>query len=110
MLQKNYELGQNSEEMESDFIHELEDADFKSHLYKLIDKLTPQKREVCLLKIEKGMTNQEIANVMKISVITVKSHYTQVVKLLRSQMDKIIIVVWVIFILYKYYIFDSYLS
>lgn len=104
ILQKNYELGQFSEEMETDFVHDLEDADFKSHLYKLIDKLAPQKREVCLLKIEKGLTNQEIANTMKISVVTVKSHYTQVVKLLRSQLDKIIIVVLVISILYKYFI------
>lgn len=100
VLQKNYELGQFSEEMENDFAHDLEDADFKSHLYKLIDKLAPQKREVCLLKIEKGLSNQEIADAMNITVPTVKSHYTQVVKLLRSQLDKIIIVVLAI----KYFI------
>lgn len=95
-LQKNYELAQLNEEIEVGFLHDLEDADFKSHLYRLIEKLPPQKREVCLLKIQQGMSNQEIANFMNISVPTVKSHYTQVIKLLRLQLEKIIIVILVI--------------
>ncbi|MGB4414525.1 MAG: RNA polymerase sigma-70 factor [Paludibacter sp.] len=93
VIQKNYELAQFTEEMETDFLHELEDADFRSHLYRLIDQLPPQKREVCLLKIQKGWTNQEVADAMHISVPTVKSHYTQIIKSLRLQLDKIIIVV-----------------
>ncbi|MPM57091.1 hypothetical protein SDC9_103909 [bioreactor metagenome] len=93
VIQKNYELAQSTEEMETEFLHELEDADFKAHLYRLIDQLTPQKKEVCLLKIQQGMSNQEVADAMHISVSTVKSHYTQVIKLLRSQLDKIIMVV-----------------
>ncbi|MEI8087506.1 MAG: RNA polymerase sigma-70 factor [Paludibacter sp.] len=95
-LQKNYELAQLNEEMEVGFLHELEDADFKTHLYRLIEQLPPQKREVCLLKIQQGMTNQEVADTMNITVPTVKSHYTQVIKLLRSQIDKIIIVLMAI--------------
>ncbi|MEI7676467.1 MAG: RNA polymerase sigma-70 factor [Bacteroidales bacterium] len=90
VIQKNYELAQLTEEVETEFLSELEDADFKTHFYRLIDQLPPQKREVCLLKIQKGMTNQEIAEAMNISIPTVKSHYTQVIKLLRSQLDKII--------------------
>ncbi|MEA4839407.1 MAG: RNA polymerase sigma-70 factor [Bacteroidales bacterium] len=93
VIQKNYELAQFTEEMETDFLHELEDADFRAHLYRLIDQLAPQKKEVCLLKIQQGMSNQEVADAMNISILTVKSHYTQVIKLLRSQIDKIIIVV-----------------
>lgn len=93
VIQKNYELAQLSEEMETDFLNKLEDADFKMHLYKLIDQLAPQKREVCLLKIQQGMSNQEVADAMNISVPTVKSHYTQVIKLLRSQIDKIIMII-----------------
>ena len=92
-LQKNYEIAQLNEEMETGFLPELEDADFKSHLYKLIEQLPPQKREVCLLKIQQGMSNQEVADTMNISVPTVKAHYTQVVKLLRLQFDKILIIV-----------------
>ncbi|MFA6572394.1 MAG: RNA polymerase sigma-70 factor [Bacteroidota bacterium] len=96
VIKKNYELAQLTEEMETDFLHELEDADFKSHLYKLIEQLPPQKREVCLLKIQQGLSNQEVADTMNISVPTVKSHYTQVIKLLRSQLDKIIMIILVI--------------
>ena len=93
VIQKNYELAQFTEEMETDFLHELEDTDFRAHLYRLIDQLAPQKKEVCLLKIQQGMSNQEVADAMNISISTVKSHYTQVIKFLRSQMDKIMIVV-----------------
>lgn len=95
-LQKNYELAQLSEEMEAGFLKDFEDADFKAHFYNLINQLPPQKREVCLLKIEEGMTNQEIADHMDISIPTVKSHYTQVVKMLRAKIDKILI--FIIFI------------
>ncbi|MBV5342073.1 sigma-70 family RNA polymerase sigma factor, partial [bacterium] len=75
-------------------------ADFKTYLYKLIEQLPPQKREVCLLKIQQGLTNQEVADAMNISIPTVKSHYTQVIKLLRSQLEKLIMIVLVI----KYFI------
>lgn len=95
VVQKNYELAQFTEEMETDFLRELEDADFRSHLYKLIDQLAPQKREVCLLKIQQGLTNQEVAEAMNITIPTVKSHYTQVIKLLRFQMDKLLMIVLV---------------
>ncbi|OJX89811.1 MAG: RNA polymerase subunit sigma-70 [Paludibacter sp. 47-17] len=100
VLQKNYELAQFTEEMEADFLHDLEDADFRTHLYRLIDQLAPQKREVCLLKIQQGLSNQEVADAMHISVPTVKSHYTQVIKLLRSQLDKIMMILLAI----KYFI------
>ncbi|MCE5174076.1 MAG: sigma factor-like helix-turn-helix DNA-binding protein [Bacteroidales bacterium] len=73
MIPKNYELAQITEEMDTDFLHELEDADFRSHLYRLIDQLAPQKREVCLLKIQQGMSNQEVADAMHISIPTFKS-------------------------------------
>ncbi|NDP20913.1 MAG: RNA polymerase sigma-70 factor [Paludibacter sp.] len=91
-IQKNFEMAQLTKETEVSFLHDLEDTDFRTHLYKLIEKLPLQKREVCMLKIQKGMTNQEVAAAMKITVATVKSHYTQVIKLLRSQMDKIVMI------------------
>lgn len=93
VIQKNYELAQLNEEMEAGFLHNLEDADFKTHLYKLIEQLPPQKKEVCLLKIQQGMSNQEVADAMNISIPTVKSHYTQVIKVLRSQLDKLILII-----------------
>jgi RNA polymerase sigma-70 factor (ECF subfamily) len=93
VIQKNYELAQFNEEIESGFLNNFEDADFKTHLYKLIDQLPPKKKEVCLLKIQQGLTNQEVADALNISVPTVKSHYTQVIKLLRIQLDKLLMIV-----------------
>ena len=85
-IRKNYELAQINEETEADFSDELEDADFKMHLHRMINQLTPQKREVCVLKVQRGMSNQEVAEAMEISIATVKSHYTQLIKLLRIQL------------------------
>ena len=95
-IQKSYELAQLSEEMENDFLHDLEDAEFRTHLYKLINQLAPQKREVCLLKIQQGMSNQEVADALHISIPTVKSHYTQIIKLLRTQLSKVTLIILLI--------------
>lgn len=92
-LQKRYEIAQAAEEADVNFLHRLEEADFKTHLYRLIDQLTPQRRQICLLKIQDGLSNQEIADMLHISIPTVKSHYTQAIKLLRSQINKIIALV-----------------
>lgn len=89
VIQKNYELAQMSEKVETNLFNKIADDDFKKYLYHIIDQLPPQKRQVCLLKIERGMTNQEVAEYMNISVPTVKSHYTQVIKLLRAKITNI---------------------
>ena len=89
-VSKNYELAQFNEEMENDFSDELEDADFKMHLYRMINLLSPQKKEVCILKVQRGLSNQEVAEAMDISIATVKSHYTQLIKLLRSQLSRLV--------------------
>ena len=44
---------------------------------------------MCRKKIEENKTNQQIADEMKISVHTVKSHYQEAVKLLREYFNKI---------------------
>lgn len=91
-LQKNYELAQMSETEETSFLRELENEDFKAHFYDLIKELPEQKRKVCLLKIEDGMSNKEVAEELGVTVSTVKSHYTQVIKLLRSKIGKLLVV------------------
>lgn len=58
-------------------------------LHKGIDCLPPQKKEVCLLKLEDNITNQKIADKMGISVHTVKSHYQESIKMLRNYFQKI---------------------
>ncbi len=92
-IQKNYEIAQFNPQIEQSFLTRLEEEDFRFHFFKLIDQLPPQRKEVCLLKIVKGLSNQEIADEMKIAVPTVKSHYTQVIKFLRMHIDKITAIV-----------------
>ena len=41
------------------------------------------KREICLLKIYRGLNNQEIADELNIPINTVKCYYTQSLKLLK---------------------------
>lgn len=84
VYEKHYELAQLGEDVEEDLMKRLEDKDFKERLAAAIRQLPPQRRQVCLLKVAHGLTNQEIADKMGISLPTVKSHYTQAVKALRK--------------------------
>lgn len=93
VYEKHYEILQNQPEDEEDFFHNLADKDFKEHLYKIINQLSPQRQKVCLFKIEQGLSNQEIAEKMQISLTTVKSHYTQSVKILRSEIGKLLLLI-----------------
>lgn len=88
VLQKHYEMAQADESTEPDFVDLFADEDFRQHLYAIVNQLPTQKREVCFLKMEQGLSNQEIADQMQISVPTVKSHYTQALKMLRTEIGK----------------------
>lgn len=92
VLEKHEELSRQSEEDDEDLMKALEDADFRKHLRDAINQLPPQKKKICLLKIEQGLSNQEIADKLQISIPTVKSHYTQAIKQLRGMIDKLILI------------------
>lgn len=85
----NYVNAQSEIAKEDDFIEKLEEREMHEFLYKGIDKLPPQKREICKLKLESKYSNQEIADKMNISIHTVKSHYQESVKILREYFQKI---------------------
>lgn len=53
-------------------------------LYKVVDMLPPQKKEVCMRKLKSNDSNQQIAAKMGISVHTVKAHYQESLKIIRS--------------------------
>ena len=91
VLQKNYELARELREADARRQDESEEDDRRHRLYHLINLLPKQRREVCLMKLCEGLTNEEIADRMHISVLTVKYHYTQAVKTLRS---KLLSVLW----------------
>jgi RNA polymerase sigma-70 factor (ECF subfamily) len=69
---------------QDDIMKSLEDKQMSAILYKGVELLPPQKREVCIRKLETNDSNQQIADKMGISVHTVKSHYQESLKLLRA--------------------------
>lgn len=90
-IEKNYELMQSAPEYEDEVLTRLEEKDLMNHFYAAIDKLPEQKKQVCLLKLQGSLSNQEIAEQMKISVPTVKSHYAQAIKMMRKILDKVLL-------------------
>lgn len=63
-----------------------EQVELLSLLNSSIRKLPPQRAAICRLKIGEGLSNQEIADRLNISVNTVKSQYNISIKQLRKLM------------------------
>lgn len=89
-MEKNYAVIQNRPEFEDKLQSALEEKDLFQHFYKILAELPEQKRKVCLLKIRDNLSNQEVADELHISVPTVKSHYSQAIKLLRDKMGRLL--------------------
>jgi RNA polymerase sigma-70 factor (ECF subfamily) len=97
-IEKNYEMAQLADKYDDDLVGNLEDAEMREQLYKAIEHLPEQKRQVCLYKLEGNISNREIAEKMKISVSTVKTHYSQATQMLRMHLGKLftlfIMILW----------------
>jgi len=91
IIRKNYELAQNAEIYEDNLLSTIEQKELMSILKQALDMLPEQKRQVCLLKMDEKLSNQEIADKMQISINTVKTHYAQAIKILRAQLGKMLI-------------------
>lgn len=74
---------------QDDVIKAMNDKQMRNLLYRGVESLPPQKKEICLRKLETDDSNQQIADKMGISVNTVKSHYQESIKFLRSYFDEI---------------------
>ena len=85
----NYINAQQEIKDKSDIVKLVEDQQTIDVLHKGINSLPPQKRRVCQLKLEEGITNQKIADEMGISIHTVKTHYRESLKMLRDYLQKI---------------------
>ena len=85
----NYANAQQEIGDKDDFIKSMEEEQTIDILHKGIYSLPPQKKKVCLLKLEDDITNQKIADRMGISIHTVKSHYQESIKMLRDYFQKI---------------------
>ena len=62
------------------------DNDYAKLLNKLIDGLTPKQREVFRLSRMHGLTHKEIAELLHISIPTVKEHATLALKKIKKQL------------------------
>ena len=92
-ITKNYEMAQSAPAYEDNLMEDLEKKELMSNFYKAVDMLPVQKREICLMKVREELTNQEIAERMKLSVNAVKTHYSEALKLLRVHLRKMLIIV-----------------
>lgn len=92
-LAKNYEMAQAASGYADDLIEKLEKQELMSLFYKAVDQLPVQKREICLMKVREELSNQEIAERLKLSVNTIKTHYSDALKLLRLHLGKMLIFV-----------------
>ena len=92
-ISKNYEIAQSTPVYEDNLIENLEKKELMASFYKAVDMLPPQKRSICLMKVKEELTNQEIAERMNLSVNTVKTHYTEALKMLRIHLSKMLIIV-----------------
>ncbi|EGF52821.1 RNA polymerase sigma factor [Bacteroides clarus] len=90
---KNYEMAQSTPEYEDTLVENLEKKELMSLFYQALDKLPSQKREICMMKVRDELTNQEIAERMHLSVNTIKTHYSEALKLLRAHLHKLLIFV-----------------
>lgn len=92
-VSKNYEMAQSAPAYEDNLVENLEKKEMMSSFYKALDMLPTQKREICLMKVEEELTNQEIAERMNLSINTIKTHYSEALKLLRNHLSKMLIIV-----------------
>lgn len=92
-IAKNYEMAQSVPEYEDTLVENLEKKELMSLFYKAMDMLPLQKREICLMKVRDELSNQEIAERMQLSVNTIKTHYSESLKLLRVYLRKMLIIV-----------------
>ncbi|WP_302285565.1 RNA polymerase sigma-70 factor [Bacteroides clarus] len=90
---KNYEIAQSTPKYEDTLVENLEKKELMSLFYQALDKLPSQKREICIMKVRDELTNQEIAERMHLSVNTIKTHYSEALKLLRAHLHKLLIFV-----------------
>ena len=73
-----YRMAQSAGAVEDNLLETIERKELMAAFYQAITLLSAQKKEICLLKMEGKLSNQEIADKMQLSVNTVNS-FEQVV-------------------------------
>ena len=86
LLQRNYRLSQEIGEEEQDIWVIADKEDLISEMKKAIEALPPQQKRIANLRCE-GLSNQEIASRLHLSLNTVNSHYTKGLKALKTALS-----------------------
>ena len=95
-IEKQYEIAQRTPEYEDDLVEKLEKREQMELFYEMLDKLPPQQKAICKLKVEEELSAKEIAERMNLSVNTIKTHYAEALKAIRRQLVKKLIIVVII--------------
>ena len=69
-------------------IDEIYFKEINSQLQSVLNKLTPRQKEIFQLSREVGLTHEEIAKKLNISVNTVKNHMVTTLAFIKSHIDK----------------------
>lgn len=80
-------LREKEETEDSAILQQLDEEELRKRLAAAISTLSPQKRKICELKLEGNLSNGEIAELLQISVNTVKYQYNQIIKELRNRIS-----------------------
>jgi RNA polymerase sigma-70 factor (ECF subfamily) len=83
-LVKNYEITYNAGETHQETESAVIFRDYKQLLDTAINKLSAQKKRIFKMKSEEGLSNEEVAQRLHLSINTVKFQYTQATKHLKS--------------------------
>ncbi|MEI8112526.1 MAG: RNA polymerase sigma-70 factor [Bacteroidia bacterium] len=70
-----------------DLIDEINFIELNGRVQSLLNELTPRQKEIFHLSREEGLTHDEIANKLEISVNTVKKHMGNTLTFLRTQIN-----------------------
>lgn len=85
VIQKNYEWAQMSESNET-WLEKMQGEGKLQQLEQAIETLPEQKNRILHYKLDEHLSNQQIAEVMGLSIQTVKNQYTSALKLLRERL------------------------
>lgn len=83
-IQKYYQWAQ-IRQQDDNWLEKIESEGRWQQLEAAIDALPEQKRKICHLKLDKHLSNQEIADYLGVSVQTVKNLYSSAIKMLKEQ-------------------------
>ena len=93
VVEGNWMMAREAEEADDSFLRQMEKKNQLELLISAVSKLPARKRDICLLKLMKGLTNKEIAEQLNIKVPTVKVHYNQAIRMLRKYLMLLIVAI-----------------